>query len=154
MSLEVAPETQRSAAMPFSLTTACSMGFVVYGVFLRVWVYFQNYSLNHDEAALALNLIHRTPAQLLLPLDYLQAAPFGFLFVEQWMVRIIGAGERAMRLFPLACSIAALFVFWFWIRKRIDGLPQVAAVGFFAASQNLIAMSPRVKQYSTEVLAT
>ena len=154
MNVQVAPRLERRARATESITQVCGAAFVIYGVFLRVWLYLQNYSLNHDEAALALNLMHRTSSQLMRPLDYLQAAPFGFLLVEHAMIRIGGAGERMLRLFPLLCGIAALALFWVFVRRRVGGWASVVAIGFFAASQNLATMDPRVKQYSTEVLAT
>ena len=56
---------------------------VAVGIALRLWQYLADASLWVDEAALARNIVDRSPAGLLAPLDYGQAAPWGFLLIEK-----------------------------------------------------------------------
>ena len=136
------------------MITLGSLALLAFGAWLRVAVYQRNYSLNHDEACLALNIIQRPLAQLAQPLDYLQASPFGFLALEHFAVKIFGASEKALRLLPLICSLVSLPLFWLLARRQIKAWPQWLAVGFFAVSQNLVSMSSWVKQYSAELLVS
>ncbi|HEY7362621.1 MAG TPA: hypothetical protein VIE37_00835, partial [Methylomirabilota bacterium] len=85
---------------------------LVLGVALRLRAYLANRSLWLDESFLALNIINRPFAELRQPLEYVQAAPFGFLYAERLVVELLGASEYALRLLPLLCGIASVFIFW------------------------------------------
>jgi hypothetical protein len=125
--------------------------FVVLGILLRLRQYLFDRSLWVDESMLALNIIRRSPAELLKPLDYSQAAPVGFLWLEKLAVQYLGSGEMALRFVPLLCGIGSVLLFLGVARKF---LPQPAipiAVGLFAVSEPLIYYSSEVKQYSSDV---
>ena len=68
------------------------------GVIFRSVQYAWRTSLWHDEALVTLNVMHRTYAQLLRPLDYTQAAPPLFLWIERWIYLHWGFGEDQLRL--------------------------------------------------------
>jgi hypothetical protein len=107
-----------------------------------------------DEAFLTLNLITRSFASLFGELSFNQAAPAGFLLVERMDIMLLGEGEFALRVFPLICGIASIFLF-----KRLANLvlsPGAAllALALFSVSDGLIYYSSEVKQYSTDVAAT
>lgn len=121
------------------------------GAALRLWQYFANSSLSIDEAALALNIIHRPLSELFQPLDYAQVAPPGFLALEKAVVATFGAGEYALRLFPLISGIGALFIFWAVARRTLEGWCVAFAVGLFAFAIPLIYFASQVKQYSSDI---
>ena len=62
-----------------------------------------------DEAMIALNIERRSYAELFGTLDFNQAAPLGFLWLEKAAVQLLGPSELALRLWPLLAGIAALF---------------------------------------------
>ena len=64
-------------------------GIILLGIFLRSYLYFLNRSLWADEASLAINLVTRDFSELAQLLDYHQAAPVGFLFVEKFFITIL-----------------------------------------------------------------
>ena len=137
-----------------SVWKASILFFLLYGTVLRLWEYGSNYSLNHDEACLALNILGRNTSQLTGTLDYEQAAPIGFLVLEKSAVQLLGRGEYALRAFPTLCSLASLFVFWLLAGRLLRELPQLFAIGLFAVAQVLIVCGAWAKQYSVEVLAS
>jgi hypothetical protein len=68
------------------------MIFVAFGVALRLCEYLTNFSLNHDDICLALNVINRDARGLMGRLDFDQAAPLGFLWAERFIVLTLGEG--------------------------------------------------------------
>ena len=64
------------------------------GVLLRLRAYFHNRALWLDEVYLALNLVPRSYAELLQPLDHDQGAPLGFLLATGATSAQTGTFER------------------------------------------------------------
>ena len=126
---------------------------ITLGIALRLSDYLQNYSLNHDDICLALNLIQRDAAGLMRTLDFDQAAPLGFLWMERLVVVAIGYHERALRLLPLLFGCAALPLMW---RVSIELMPRfeaIVALGLLSFSQALIEAGLQIKPYSLDLLA-
>ncbi|CAN5886813.1 hypothetical protein BH18ACI5_BH18ACI5_28360 [soil metagenome] len=124
------------------------------GAVLRVWQYLSNNSLWLDEAALARNIVERSPRELLQPLAYAQVAPAGFLLIEKGAVWTLGNTEWALRLFPLLCGLGALWIFWRVAVRILSGWTAVYATGLFALATPLVYFSSQVKQYSSDAAAT
>jgi hypothetical protein len=124
------------------------------GVVLRLIGFFGNRSLWFDEAALAVNIIERPLASLSKPLEFHQGAPLGFLVAEKFVTSILGPGEFALRLLPLACGLVTLLlvvrVSQFYLRSAAVPL----AITLVAFSPALIYYSSEAKQYSSDVLIT
>ena len=87
------------------------MVFLAVGVAARLIRYLLRFPLWGDEAMLAMNLLDRDYAGLMQPLDFHQVAPLLFLWCELTAVKLLGFNEWSLRLFPLLCSIASLFLF-------------------------------------------
>jgi hypothetical protein len=121
------------------------------GILLRVRQYLSNRSLWIDEAWLALNLIERPLSGLTRPLDFNQAAPIGFLFIEAIAGRALGYSEYALRLFPLICGVLSIPAFA-WLARRIVS-PEVApfAILLFIVADALVYYSSEVKPYEADV---
>jgi hypothetical protein len=117
------------------------------GLLLRASQYLSRRSLWMDEAMLALNIIHKSYAALLKPLDYNQAAPVGFLWVERAAVQIFGDNELALRLFPFLCGIGVLFLFYRLVTQVLDRSSVIAALLLCSCSYRLIYYSSEVKPY-------
>ena len=130
------------------------LSLVAGGVGLRLVQYLTNRSLWIDEAALALNLIHKSYASLAGHLDYGQMAPIGFLWLEKSVVSLFGTGEAALRLLPFCAGVAALVVFARLSSTVLCPLGAIVAVGLFAVNHRLIYYSSEVKQYSADVAVT
>jgi hypothetical protein len=124
--------------------------FVMLGILLRLRQYFFNRSLWLDESMLSLNIVRRSLAELVKPLDYAQAAPVGFLWLEKLAVNRFGTGELALRLFPLLCGVLSLVLFVVVARKFLPASAVPVAVGLFSVSEPLIYYSSEVKQYSCD----
>lgn len=132
--------------LPAVLVAGC----VLAGAGVRVAVYAQNWSLWGDEAMLALNVVHRTPAELLTPLDLNQGAPVGYLLASKLMVEWFGPGELSLRAGSLAAGLVGLALF---VPLAYRALPIAAAriaVALFALSPYLAGYSAEFKQYELD----
>ncbi len=121
------------------------------GVVLRLVQYLSNRSLWMDESFLALNIVGRSFRELLLPLDYGQGAPVGFLLAEKLALQVLGNSEYTLRLIPLLAGIVAEVLFLIVARRFVSSAGLPIAVGLFAIGDPLIYYASEVKQYSTDV---
>ena len=123
------------------------------GIFLAIYQFIFNRSLWLDEAMLAHNIISKDFLELLKPLDRMQAAPIGFLFVEKLSVLTFGKNEIALRLFPL---ISFLFTipFFYLLSKKLTSNNIIALIStsFFTISLAILRYSSEVKQYPIDIL--
>ncbi len=129
-------------------------GFVGLGILFRLRQYLFDRSLWLDEADLVLNVIHRSPSELLKPLDYHQGAPLGFLMLEKSAVLGFGNDEMALRLVPFLSGILALILFASVAWRFLAPTAVPVAVGLFAISDPLIYYSTEAKQYSSDIAVT
>ena len=127
------------------------IGLIGLGVVLRVAQYLANRSLWADEASLALNLIERPLGSLTRPLDFNQAAPVGFLFVEGVVARVAGFSEYALRFFPLVAGVVSLPLFAWLARRLLSEAAAAVATLLFAVADGLIYYSSEVKPYGIDV---
>lgn len=127
----------------------------VIGILFRFFHYIYNRSFWLDEMYLSSSLIKMNFWDLATQqLDYQQKAPIGYLWLVKLSVVLFGKGEMALRLVPLICGIAAIFIFIRVARHFLNPLGVLAAVGIIAFSPHLIYHSVEAKQYSTEALST
>jgi hypothetical protein len=128
--------------------------FVGLGIALRVLLYLEDYSFNHDDICLALNVIGRDVSGLMQTLDFDQAAPLGFLWMERAVTLTLGRGERALLLMPVIFSCVSVLLIWALAAVLLPRFESLMVVGFFSTSQALIGSAIQFKPYSLEVLAT
>ncbi len=124
------------------------------GFTLRTVEYIHDKAIWLDEAHVALNVLERGYADLLKPLDYNQAAPYGFLVAERAMVDTFGPSEYSLRYIPWLGSILALPLFWMFAKRFLRFEAALVALGIFALSPGVIRYASEVKPYATDVVAT
>jgi predicted membrane-bound mannosyltransferase len=122
---------------------------LIFGLVCRLRQYGANTSLWHDEALVALNVLHKSFAGLLGPLEWKEAAPPGFLVVEKLAVSFLGRSEYALRLIPLLAGLVGLTLFA-GLARRVSGTGAawLWAVLLMAASGKLIVQSNEVKHFT------
>lgn len=124
----------------------------IFGVLVRSVQYFSNRSLWDDEVNLALNIVNRSYGQLLQPLDYNQAAPPGFLWVEKLAIQTLGNHEYALRLFPFMAGLMSLVLFHKFAARYLTKLAAAIAIFLFASLPYLVYYATELKQYSSDVM--
>ncbi len=135
-----------------TLLNRLSLLIVFWGIFLRISQYLNNRSLWGDEVMLALNLLNRSYLELLQPLDYDQAAPPGFLWIEKTAIHVFGNSEYSLRLFPLIAGIISMIAFYQLSKWAVSAIAVPIALLLFACSRFALYFSTETKQYSSDVM--
>ncbi|HEY1686997.1 MAG TPA: glycosyltransferase family 39 protein [Tepidisphaeraceae bacterium] len=125
---------------------------VCVGVVVRLLRYVRVRSLWLDEIFLANNLIHKTPLQLLGPLDYRQGAPPVFLLLCKLAVEVLGTSEYALRFVPMVAGLGSVVFFALLAKRVLQPIGALGAMALFALLEPLVYYSSEVKQYSMDVL--
>jgi hypothetical protein len=123
---------------------------IVLGFAARTWALTQRGSLWLDEASLALNVLTRGFGDLLRPLDWGQAAPVGFLWLERAVAAYALVPDLWLRVVPWAAGVALPWLLWRLGRRLVGtGAGALAAV---AAAGSLLALrySTEAKPYSSD----
>ena len=123
------------------------------GAALRLEQYFFNRSLWLDESLMALNLLHRTFAQLTKPLDYQLVAPLAWLFAEKSCSLLFGPRELSLRLVAIAGGTLAMVLVALLARRILAPRAALVAVALFALSPPLIYYSSELKPYGSDPAA-
>ncbi|MFO0960998.1 MAG: hypothetical protein U0800_26755 [Isosphaeraceae bacterium] len=134
------------------LANALAWGFVALGILLRVIRLTLNHPIWGDESYLAANLVTRGFAGLTKPLDFAQVAPVAFLWIEKAFLKILGANEVALRLFPTACGIGALLLFRRLCGRLFTGPAVPLAVAFLSVAFYPIRHGNEAKPYASDLL--
>lgn len=149
--MDVSPKSLTPRLAQIVTPNVLSWVAIVLAIALRIVQYLYNRSLWADESVLALNIRDRSYLELLQQLDYDQAAPIGFLWVEKLAIQIFGDNEYALRLFPFCCGILSIFLFYHLAKIVLKNYAIPIAVGFFAVLEYLLYYPAEVKQYSSDV---
>lgn len=143
--------TRNQAPPPFERAVPLLVAIAILGgVAVRIFAFARNPSLWVDEAMLALNVLGRSPAELLEPLNWNQGAPVGYLMLAKLSVAIFGGSEFALRLPSLVAGIlgVGMFVPLAYRLLPVDAA-RLAAV-LFAVAPYLIGYSAEFKQYELD----
>ena len=124
------------------------------GILVRLSLYFGNRSLWSDELGLALNLRDRAYVELLSALDYDQAAPPLFLWIERFCMQVLGDSEYSLRLYPLLAGIGALLLFYRLAVLMLPGLTATLAIWLFATLKYTVSFSNELKPYSVDLFVS
>src|SRR5262249_54811 len=123
------------------------------GIALRVVEYRGDRYLWLDEIYVV-ECVKGWPVFGLDKLPHGQLAPPGFLSVERIAARTLGTSNYALRLFPLACGIAALVLLRDVALRYLDPWAAPIAVALFSVSDDILYYSCELKQYATDMAAT
>ncbi|MBM3907839.1 MAG: glycosyltransferase family 39 protein [Gemmatimonadetes bacterium] len=123
---------------------------IVLGFAARTWALTQRGSLWLDEASLGLNVLTRSYGELLRPLDWGQAAPVGFLWLERTIASHAAVPDLWLRLIPWAAGVALPWLVW-RLGARLVGTG-TGALAAVAAAGSLLALrySTEAKPYATD----
>ena len=127
---------------------------LVVGLALRVGLYLENRSLWLDEAYVANQVLSQSWGEILGNVAYdpnLPGPPVGFLLVEKLLVLIFGNTEYALRLVPQLAALAALVLFFLFLRRSVDGPGLLVGLALFAVCGSLVYYSAQMKPYGIEV---
>lgn len=125
-------------------------GAMLLGAALRIRVYLANRSLWADEAALALDVRSKSFLQLMGPLDWAQAAPFGFLWISKAMTHIADT-EYALRAFPLLCGLVTLPLSYLLFRQLSSRRCSLLALTLLSIGGCFVYYSSEFKPYAGDV---
>ena len=144
------PEPETSSTSIDRTAARIAIAAVAIGVVLRIWVLTQRGSLWLDEASLALNVLGRDFAGLLRPLDWGQAAPVGFLWLERALTGLLGTAEWVLRIVPALAGGLTLWLVWEVGRRSVGRLAGALAAAALAGSLIAIRYSAEAKPYATD----
>ena len=120
---------------------------IAIGITLRLIMFFQDRDLIIDEANIVRNLYERNFIELLYPLSYAQYAPPIFLWMEKTISLFSGFGSFSLKLFPMMCGIAMLFLFYAILTRLISIYIVWIPLSLLAVSPYFIEYSATIKQY-------
>ena len=100
------------------------------------------------------NIVDRSYAELLSPLDYDQVAPIGFLFIQKFFSQTLGKNELVYRLFPFICSLSSLALFVKIVKNNFKQNVVIISTALFALSDYLIRYSAEAKQFGCDLTIT
>jgi hypothetical protein len=143
---------QRVPAVPW--VAWVGVGLVGLGVACRLYRFWLNFPIWHDEAALALNFAERDYRGLLGQLSHYQIAPLLFLWIEKLVYQCAGPSEWYLRLGPVLAGSGALILFGRLARNCLAPLSSVLAVGLLAVSYWSIELACMIKPYAFDLLAS
>ncbi|MBM4194534.1 MAG: glycosyltransferase family 39 protein [Gemmatimonadetes bacterium] len=123
---------------------------IAIGMAVRLWVLTERGSLFLDEASLALNVLARDVRLLTQPLDWGQAGPIGFLWIERVAVLSAGSAEWVLRLAPFLGGVAIPVLTWLVGVRTVGRRAALYATAACVASLIAIRYSSEVKPYSTD----
>lgn len=127
---------------------------ILLGAFLRLNRYLLNPSFTTEEAQFALNIIERTPLQLIGPLGHGQHSPAGFSVLVKFVTLALGASEPVLRLTPLLFGMASLPIFYIVANRWLPKGATLLAVTLLAVSDALGKWSAEFEKYSSDATLT
>lgn len=146
--------TTMDASEPVPREVWLGIGFaVVVGIALRSVQAFEDRALWLDEAMLALNIRRLSFSELCGPLQYDQAAPVGFLWLQKLATFVVSGDEISARVVPWTAGCLCLLIFT-KLMIAITGRKALLPVAAMAFSPTLICYSGEGKQYSVDVLVS
>ena len=129
----------------------CSLLALLLGIAIRLSQYLSGRSLWFDEVAVILNLQERSYGELLGSLNYDQAAPPLFLWIEKFALETLGNNEYSLRLYPLLGGLLSLIVFYHFTRKYALGWARPIAILLFSTIGYVVYFASELKPYSWDV---
>lgn len=140
----------RPAETPERAATIVAWVAIAGGFAARAWALSQRGSLWLDEASLALNVMTRSFGELLRPLDWSQAAPIGFLWLERAAAWHADVPDVWLRLVPFVSGAMLPWLLW-QLGRRFVGYGAGAFAAVMAAGSMLsLRYSTEAKPYASD----
>jgi hypothetical protein len=130
------------------------VAFVLVGIFLRLFRFVLPIPINGDEAMLGVNILGRSFAQLLKPLEYNQVAPLGFLWTVRAAYQWWGIDERSVRFFPALAGMLTVPLFAAWARMLEKPLAAAIATGILACGTYSVYEAVELKPYGMDLMCS
>lgn len=127
------------------------LAFMILGLVARCVRYFLRFPLWEDECFLSANLIDRDFAGLLEPLNYHQATPVLFLWMQLAVSKLFGFSELSLRLVPFLAGLGSIVLFWRLVKRCLTGVPQLLAMAVFSVTYATIRYSAEAKPYGVDL---
>jgi hypothetical protein len=124
------------------------------GVIARVVRYALCFPLWEDECFLSANYLEGGYLDMLRPLNYHTVCPLLFSWVQLSVIKALGFSEYSLRLFPFACNLASLILFWRLASRLLRGTTLVLAVALFAASYPVMRYAAEAKPYACDLMVS
>ncbi|WP_163511548.1 ArnT family glycosyltransferase [Fodinicola acaciae] len=131
------------AAVAIALVTAQAYSSVLY-----------NASLRYDEINVVVSIIERSYAQLHPPLDYLQSAPIGWLWLEKLGVDLFGNTEIVLRFPSVIATAGALTLTAFLARRMLPPLGALLTILFVATNYYVAYYAYDAKPYALDMVCS
>ncbi|WP_324675794.1 glycosyltransferase family 39 protein [Hymenobacter sp. GOD-10R] len=120
------------------------------GLLVRVVVWWQQRSINLDEANLIRNFVERSYGELFEDLSYEQYAPPLFSALVKASITMLGNEELTVRLVPLLSGMLMLILFYRLAHRWLAPLAAVLALAFVAFDKIFLDYATECKQYATD----
>ena len=140
----------RPADTPARAAVIVAWTAILLGVAARGWALSQRGSLWLDEASLALNVLTRGFGELLQPLDWGQAAPVGFLWLERALASHAEVPDTWLRILPWCAGVVLPWLLWRLGRRMVGTAAGALAAVAGAGSLMALRYSTEAKPYASD----
>lgn len=113
-----------------------------------------NASLRYDEINVALSITERPYSTLHPPLDYLQSAPVGWLWMEKALTNVFGPYEIVLRAPSLVATIGTLVLMAVLARRTLPPIGALLAVTLVATNHYFSFYAYNAKPYALDMTCT
>jgi hypothetical protein len=114
----------------------------------------RNTSLRYDEINVIVSIVERPYATLHPPLEYLQSAPVGWLWMEKALTDLFGSSEMVLRAPALIATPVALVLAAFLARRMLPPVGALVAVLFLATNYYVGYYAYDAKPYSLDMVCS
>ena len=133
--------------------TRITLAALLLGALWRLLRFGLNFPLWGDEAGSALSLMLLDFWDLSGQLLDNWIAPLGYLWLQWGINQILGFGEMALRLMPLAAGLLAMYLFYRFACKVLSRWEAMLACALFACTYGLVRYSVELRSFSLDVLS-
>ncbi len=132
--------------------SAVAVLIIAAGAWLRLARFAEGPALWIDELMFGLNIGTRSAGELLGQLDFGQTAPPLFLLATHGVVAVFGMSEWALRVIPLAASLATLPAFLALARYVVPGPMALVPLAMLTFAPSALRYANEARPYSMDVL--
>jgi hypothetical protein len=129
----------------------CFMAVVGMGLLWRLLRFGLDFEMSGDECNILNNVIPRSYAELLKPLDFAQVSPPLFLWATKLFDSIFRS-DWGVRLLPFVAGLGALGMFWLLCRAVLQGTARWVAWAIFSVTYVPVNEASRAKGYTIDLL--